>query len=456
MWRWCKAHELLRAGVLLIAVSGGVDSVCAATMLWELGQRTSTRLVLAHFHHGLRGDAADEDALFVARLADRLGTPVWFGTARVSDLAQWRRLSLEAAAHEARWQFLQRVREQSGAYAIATGHTADDQAETVLLHLFRGSGLRGLAGLAPKTDVVIRPLLPLRHADCTGWCRERGFAWREDASNAEPWCQRNRLRLEVLPWLEAHVGSGVTDRLARAAELLWMDWQRLQEEVEEVCQKAVHTERDGTLLVDRRLWRDTPPSLRWQALRKLIGRRTSTAVIMAADRLLCRGMTGAEMPLPGWRCLRLQQDTGQIGLFLREELALPRVTLMFPGDVESPEWGMTISSVLEGSWSGVGAQGGEVYLAARSIRGTAVLRQWQAGDRIDLRGVGRKKLQDLFVNSHIARRERWRMPLVVTERGIACVVGLRVAEWALPCEGEPVWHLKMVRCGDSAGARSEA
>ncbi|MCL5946988.1 MAG: tRNA lysidine(34) synthetase TilS [Chloroflexi bacterium] len=447
VWRWCKAHELLRAGVLLVAVSGGADSVCAATMVQELGQRTGTRLALAHFHHGLRGDAADEDAAFVARLADRLGAPVWFGSARVGDLVKQRRLSLEAAAHESRWQFLQRVREQSGAYAIATGHTADDQAETVLLHLFRGSGLRGMMGLAPKAGGVIRPLLSLRHADCTGWCQERDFAWREDASNTEPWCQRNRLRLEVLPWLEEHMGN-VTGRLAHTAELLWADWQQLQEEIEEACQKVVHAESDGVFLIDRHLWRDTSPSLRWQILRKLTGRGTSASVIMAADRLLRTGMTGAEMPLPGKRCLRLQRDTGQIGSLLREELTLPQVTLMLPGDVESPAWRMTISSTLEDSWSGVRAQGMEAYLAARSIHGMAILRPWQAGDRIDLQGVGRKKLQDLFVDSRIARWERRHVPLVVTERGIACVMGLRVAEWALPQEGEPVWHLKMVRCSD--------
>lgn len=209
---------MLQGGeTVLTAVSGGADSVALLDVLHSLGGEWSLSLHAIHVHHGLRPEA-DADAEFVRALCDRMGVPL--STERVSVRREPPWDGLEAEARRARYGAFREVARRIGARLIATAHTADDQAETVLMRLLEGAGPRGLAGIAPTRGMLIRPLLDARRADVEAHLRKCGLRWVEDASNRDPRFLRNRIRHEVLPFLAQAVEPSIVDRLARTAALV--------------------------------------------------------------------------------------------------------------------------------------------------------------------------------------------------------------------------------------------
>ena len=208
-------------GRVLAAVSGGPDSVCLAHWLSVQARRKGLTVALVHVHHGLRGRAADADARFVERLGERLGLSVAVVRAPVRAVARRRGLGLEEAGRKERYRVLGARARRGRFAAVAVGHQLDDQAETVLLHLLRGTSLEGLGGIAPRRALVpgvelIRPLLPLTRAEVLLYLELHGLDWREDASNADEKFTRNWVRREVLPLLEKRA-PGVKERLAAVA-----------------------------------------------------------------------------------------------------------------------------------------------------------------------------------------------------------------------------------------------
>jgi tRNA(Ile)-lysidine synthase len=226
VWSKLVAHEkrqvLLPQGRrVLVAVSGGPDSVCLAHFLTQMGRRNGLTLELFHIHHGLRGRAADADLKSVQRLGRLLGVPVQIARADVKGVAKKRGLGLEEAGRLERYRLLADRARRGRFDAVATGHQLDDQAETVLLHLLRGTSLEGLGGIPPRRPLVpgvelIRPLLPLTRAEVREYLRQHALSSREDASNRDEKFRRNWVRSKVLPLLEKEA-PGVKERLSEIA-----------------------------------------------------------------------------------------------------------------------------------------------------------------------------------------------------------------------------------------------
>ena len=227
-------------GRVLVALSGGADSVALVHLAKELDQRGDLTLAgAAHLHHGLRGDAADEDFAFCERLAGRLGITFVSDRVDVAALARKERRSIEDAARLARYAFLEDAARDVSAEAIATAHTADDQAETFLLRILRGSGTRGLGAIRPRIGRVIRPLLDVRRDELRRYLADRHEGFREDASNADVAILRNRIRHELLPLIESRFSSGITDVLGREALLAQQDEDFLRREAIEKAREIV-------------------------------------------------------------------------------------------------------------------------------------------------------------------------------------------------------------------------
>ncbi len=204
---------------VVVALSGGPDSVALLDALNSAAPRMAFHVVAAHLDHALR-PTSPADAAFCRNLCERLGVSVHMGTADVRGRARRERAGLEDAARAERYSFLRKVAWQTGATAIALGHTRDDQAETLLLRLLRGAGSAGLAAMRPSRGDLIRPLLSVSRAEVLGHLAARGLEWRDDASNADLSILRNRVRHELVPYLEARVNPAARRTLARAASLL--------------------------------------------------------------------------------------------------------------------------------------------------------------------------------------------------------------------------------------------
>lgn len=443
--RTLRTERLIGAGDLaLVAVSGGIDSVCLLHCLQVAREPLSCALHVAHVHHGLRGVGADQDAAFVARLAAANGVPSSVLRVDVSALRRAGHLSSQDAARRARHSALRALAAEIGAACIATGHTEDDQAETVLLHLLRGSGIDGLAGMRYRQGAIVRPLLGLSRAAIEEHSRVHALEWREDASNAGRSYLRNRLRLDLLPALEAY-NPRVRRSLARGAAGLARDATYLHERAAEALAAVTIEEGVAGVWLDRSRYAALPAALRAHALRLQIARLlggtqdVSWAHLDALERLALGGKAGRLGQLP--RRLRAEASGSRLRLWVApprgEAEDVPShdaAALVVPGRVRFGEWSIEAAfapaSGRQSSDQDADGIRHEAWCDSR-IGLSLTVRSRRAGDRLRPIGLGgSKSLQDLLVDRKVPRAARTRWPLVIDSEGIVWAVGLALDERA--------------------------
>jgi tRNA(Ile)-lysidine synthase len=422
----------IRGGeTLLVAVSGGIDSVVLLDLLNGAAPRFGFRLQVAHLDHQLRPQSA-ADARFVAQLCAALGIPCHVEVAAVLPLAKKRKLSLETAAREVRREFLQRTAGQLGARLIALAHQRGDQAETFLQRLLRGSGTAGLGGMRPLREVWWRPLLDCSREQILAYAGQNDLVWVEDQSNADPAYLRNRLRHQLLPDLRTY-NPQVEQRLAELCRQLQVEEDFWAEQVGALFPDLLADATDGLRLFRQGLLR-AHPALRLrlfrEALRRVRGdlQRIEAAHLYAMDRLLVAGPSQAQLDLPGcWLARRYET------LWLRQTPAqiLPayELKLSIPGELELPCGRVLLASLQE-------EQGGESARVAEFARDELSaplrVRSWRPGDRFAPAGMaGHKQLKEFFSDQKIELEERARTPLLTCGEEILWVVGKRRSQAAV-------------------------
>jgi len=474
-----EAYSLIRVGdVLVVGVSGGPDSLCLLHVLQRLSPEYNLALHVAHLHHGLRGAEADGDADFVRRLAAAWGLPLTVDELDVPALARDEGLAFEEAARRARYAFLARTAAAAGARTIAVGHNADDQAETVLMHFLRGSGLAGLRGMLPRTPLdsyrllptagmgvnaatgaegplqslnLIRPLLEIPRAQIEAYCDEHILEPRFDRSNLDTTYFRNWLRLQVIPLLEEH-NPNLRAVLGRTARVLAGDHDLLRSFLEETWPRIVRLEGDEEIHFDLASWRSLPSGLQRSTLREAIHRlrRTLRNInflhVEYALQVACSGATGDRATLPqglmltvGYECLTIAGEAQlwplpEWPLLLPESeplaVAVPGLTSL-PGSAWVLEVAMSSRADLPAGWQD-NPDPWRATLDAGTVVAPLWLRTRRPGDRFRPLGMGGQapKLADFLTNQKVPRAVRDRLPLLVTAWGIAWVPGLRVDERA--------------------------
>jgi len=464
-----ERHALWPDGAtLLAAVSGGADSLCLLGTLLALRDHGPASVapggvVVAHLDHGLRGESGAADAEWVRSFCNGLGLRTIVERTDVPAIASAEGRSREDAARRARYAFLRRVAAQVGAQRICTGHTLDDQAETVALHWLRGAGLEGLAGMAQLEGEIARPLLTISRADTEAYCAARGWQPRQDETNADPRYLRNRVRRELLPALETY-NPQIRRTLARNADLIRADEAYLEEQVDAIWERCAVGRRPGALVLSRRTLAEAPDALRRRVVRRacwaLAGRDhgPESGHILAVDEALRRPSSGNRIDLPGGIELTISYDTVELRLG-PERLGRPgRGTtehpLPVPGSVELPELGWRVRAwrselppglddgeqpaaaalppfARHGTHAEVGHAETRAYLDADAVGEPLTVRTWRPGDRFQPMGMSRsKKLQDFFADAKVPRELRHRVPLVTDPGGIVWVGGLRPDERA--------------------------
>jgi tRNA(Ile)-lysidine synthase len=399
-----REHDLLPPGPLVVAVSGGADSTALLLLLADLAPQLGLDLHVAHFDHRLRPRASAKDAQFVADLAQQHGATIRIGRAE-------RAPKSEDEARELRYAFLGRAARDVGATCIATGHTRDDQAETVLLHATRGSGFAGLAGMRPRRDDIVRPLLAIGRAETEAVCRDAKIEPREDRSNADLRYARNRIRHKVLPELE-RINPQVRAALARLASAAAAAADAI-EHAAELSLDAAAT--PGGIALDRldALVRDDALVLAWS---RATG-RSLAAKHRAALATLASGRDGsASLDLPGGRAIR-EYAALRIETNAQRPNDPAEEAPLVPGrPVEWAGWTFTLGAGRDGRLT-----------APAPAAGKLVVRSRRPGDR--LAGRLRIKVQDLFTDAKVPARARATYPLVVTGSGeVWWVVGLKHAD----------------------------
>jgi len=417
---------------VLVAYSGGADSTALLHLLLELRSEIPFDLVLAHFNHRLR-PAADEDERCVRAAARRSGLPLIVKKRDVKAYARSRKLNLEEAARILRYDFLEKAAARAGATKIATGHNLNDQAETFLIRLLRGSGPRGLAGIFPVVGAkIIRPLLDIPRKDIEAYCRRKKLAFRTDESNADKRFLRNKIRLGLIPHLERNYEPRLVPRLGRLAGIL----QEEEAVLDGIARKAYARliVRNGRRVsLDARRLAHLPKGLGRRAIRIFIEemkgdlRRISFADIESVLRLA----EGRELTLPGRLRLRREKEfisrtTGTIPKSAyalswngRRPLRVPEAGMAFAGERMKKTSGAKIAFNDEKS----------CHCDAEKLRFPLLVRSREEGDRYRPLGApGRKKLKEILRAKGIPRAERDRLPVFCSRGKIVWVPGLPVAE----------------------------
>ena len=434
---------LVSPAAVLVAVSGGPDSVALLHLLASLRERCGIRqLTVLHFNHQLRGTASAEDQAFVASLAAALGLPLETATADVRAHHRQHHVSLEMAARACRHRFFQDALVRLAADAIALGHTANDQAEEVLLRLVRGTGPAGMAGMLPQTvDHLIRPLLEITRQDLLAYLQDHRLRFREDLSNLDPNHQRNAIRHEVLPLLEKYFHPRLSEVLCRHSRLAQGEESLWAEQAADLWRTLCAGETSSRLALDGQLLRAQHPALQRRLLRLAIERLQGNLQgiycrhLEALRRLLERPSPGRSLELPHGLRATLE---GPLLILSTEPRQVPPTTaqtympsMPAPGTYEFPALGFSLTiehrPPTSAPPSSSDADLSSIRLDAELLKWPLGLRTWEPGDRFRPLGLGgTKKLQDFFVDLKIPRQERCRVPLLCDQEKICWVVGYRL------------------------------
>ena len=503
-----QRQVLLTAGERIgVAVSGGIDSVALLRLLLELRGELGVVLSVVHFNHNLRGAESDGDAEFAGILAREHGLEFVFDSDDVAGHARQKGISLETAARELRYGFFRYLlgsRGTSGTEApneveavnrstestppnpnldkIVTGHTLDDQGETVLMRIIRGTGLSGLSGIHPRIAVenedgelcgeIVRPLLEIRRCDLEGYLREIGQSWREDSSNASHDFTRNRLRSLVVPLLEKQFNPGVVENLSELAQIAREEDEYWDNEVAGWMGTAVHwvepewlhqatrnsklvqiaaSNKEASVATELQSRVEQVP---WLVMNASVSRAWLLSEPLAVQRRVVKavgdsagiplefkhvegvlrfaedeGESGKELSLPrGWKVLQRPEELLFVTPDLRGE-AVPRdyeYELSIPGEVVIHESGAMFQA-LRIPAEETSAYNPEELLRADSLPGHLKVRNWRAGDRFwPAHTKSPKKIKELFQERHIAAPERALWPVVLSGDEIVWVRGFPV------------------------------
>ncbi|MDN5293968.1 MAG: tRNA(Ile)-lysidine synthase [Eubacteriales bacterium] len=434
--QYIKKHSMVRPGEkVLVAVSGGPDSMALLHLLREGQGELGVYLHVAHLNHMLRGEEAEEDVAFVVQICREWEIPC---TVAARDVAAYRRehphLSLQAAAREVRYRFLREVAAQVGAVRIATAHHRGDQLETVLASFLRGAGLEGLKGIEPvREGLFIRPLLAVGRREIEEYVHRHGIPFRIDSSNLSDKYLRNRLRHRLIPLLLEY-NPALEETVARMADILREENDYLNAQARAWLEE--HARKEGLPL---ELFNTLPAALQRRVLRCWYwqlageegkGRVLSAALVERVRELALGGENGREVLLPGGVVCRrayhfLQGEKG-------EKEIPPFSYPLHPGVTEIPEAGVrvVVQVVEEKSFAPLPEEGWTLLDADRIPAG-AELRNRRQGDLFYPAGApGQKKLKEFLIDAKIPRKERDKLVLVAQGKEILAVVGMRVSEKA--------------------------
>ncbi|MBN1248100.1 MAG: tRNA lysidine(34) synthetase TilS [Anaerolineae bacterium] len=479
---YIERHHLLESdAALVVGVSGGPDSVTLLHLLRRLAPAQRITLHVAHLNHGIRGKEADGDEAFVVDLASRWDLAVTTERVDIPELARRQKLALEETARRARYAFLCRVAQQCGARQVAVAHNADDQAETVLMHLLRGSGPAGLRGMLPSTLMrdyrllphcahppadlrLIRPLLSTSRADIEAYCREHALPTRFDRSNLDTTYYRNKLRHEVLPYLR-EINPQISERLRNLAEVVRADYNLLKEFVSVARDTLLVSTLPDALVFDLARWREQPLAIQRAIVRQSAYklRRTLRDVdfqhVEHAVQIAQTGQTGAQAVLPHQLALTVGYTTLTIGD--ADALHLPAERPWLPPDAEIPiavpgvtplpnGWQLHAQEMAHWNMETIRRNPNPLvaWLDRDAVGKAPALRTREEGDRFRPQGMdgAEVRLSDFLINIKLPRRWRDHLPLLVADDHILWVTGLRLSQKARVREdSERVAYLRL--CG---------
>ncbi len=439
---YISKHQLLLNEPLVVAVSGGGDSVCLLHLLFNLREKLGLRLHIAHLNHMLRGTESRDDAGYVSDLAKSLDIPATIGKRDAKAYQAEKGISLEEAAREVRYAFLAGVAESTGAGQIAVGHTFDDHIETILMHLVRGSGTRGLRGLLPSSQIacrdmsitIVRPLLEVSRKETAAYCQRRQLKPRLDSSNLSLSPLRNRIRLKLLPLLETY-NPQVSQALARTAGIASDDLAFIDEASTRIWGKIAEI-KESVITLDKNEFSKLSLSLQRQLLRISIEKLVGDLKDIEAGHIeeIIAGLkkqAGKKISLPRGLVFVVEYNRYLITNDPKAMSPFPTLEteskLKIPGKTKLPGWQVE-AKILNTQLD----EKGNEFTACFDLGKTGdrlTVQSRKPGDRFQPLGLSQpKKISEFMIDAKIPQAWRGQIPLVCSKEHIIWVVGWRIDE----------------------------
>lgn len=447
---YVRLHQMLEQSDTVIAgVSGGADSVCLFFVLLELKKEIGFRLAVVHVHHGLRGAEADQDEAYVRHLCEKFSVSYRSYFFDVESESKKRKQSIEEAGREVRREAFADAVQVFGGTKIALAHHQDDNAETMLLHLVRGSRLNGLGGIRPKAGKYIRPLLCVRRREIEAWLNEKEIHWQNDETNQEDHYTRNRIRHHILPCLEEEIHPGAVEHMNETAEYLRQVQVYLEQQADEAMHKAVREPEEGmeeVWFLEEDAFRKVAAVIQSQVIYRCLVRAAGRARdieeihVRMVSELLDR-QVGREIMLP--YSMKAVRSYGGVSIFKNHSADIVntaecperecRYTLA-PGEKVQAGALMITAKILENG-SGNGRKPPEniytKWFDYDIIKDTVEVRIRRPGDYLVIDTAGnRQKLKTFFINEKIPHQKRDQIWLIAKESQILWVIGYRMGHTA--------------------------
>ena len=444
-----RTHRMVQNGDgVLVAVSGGADSVALAYILLELAPKYSLQMAIVHLNHCLRETESDRDETFVAALAKQLELPFYVGREDVRGYQERHRLSLEEAARKVRYGFYDAIAAKYGYNKIALGHHGDDNAELVLMNLLRGSGPLGLSGIPPVRDnKIVRPLINLRRSEIMDYVASKNLVYVTDSSNWDLRYHRNKIRAQLLPELNSEYNPKLIDSLNRLTAIMGAEEEWIEDLIYPIYENAIVSKEKNKLGLSIAELNQQPIAVRRRLIRKAIRwakgnlRRIAFAHVESVCQLAQIGPTSGRLDLPGR--LRIQRDRDVLtisreGINLRHLdgssfLSVTRdydYPLSGPGKIFIKEAQVHISfiEVPNAQSLDLHPSGHRIaFFDMDKIRFPLVIRNFRPGDRFwPLGSSGHQKLKKFFIDHKVTRIERAKCPIVLSRNKIIWVAGHRL------------------------------
>jgi tRNA(Ile)-lysidine synthase len=424
---------------IVVAVSGGVDSIVLLDMLMCLAERLPLHVAVVHFNHRLRGKESEADAYFVRETCKRYHIPCYIAWADVERFASIQNMSIERAGRELRYKFLEFIAYKRRADAVLTAHTLNDSVETVLMNMLRGSGLAGLAGIPSQRAFgehtkLARPLLGMKKSELIEYARLRGLSWREDSSNAESPFRRNKVRNELMPLLEKEYSSNIVEVLHRTSQILAGADELVRDSVEHLLPSLlVENEAQGYVSVNLAPLRIQKRFLQSEIIRRIVQRRFGVALNFdAVDRILAllNAETGAKADIV--RGIMALRDRAAIILAATSPVYNINVRVEKNNHYDFGGWRIFLEEIDRKNVKFTNDPAVE-YVDSGLLPYRMTLRTWRAGDVFTPLGMkGTMKVSDYLTNSKIPLPERQHVMALTaaTPNGeeIVWLCGLRVSD----------------------------
>ncbi|ABR50616.1 tRNA(Ile)-lysidine synthetase [Alkaliphilus metalliredigens QYMF] len=435
-----KKYNLLETGdKVVVAISGGPDSVCLLHVLSRLKAAYKLEIYGAHLNHNFRGMDAQMDAQYVANFCEQLNILCFVKSMDVLGYAEKNGLSSEEAGRVLRYEFFEEIGQKVGASKIAVAHNQNDQAETVLMRLLRGTGIQGLTAIRHKRDKIIRPLLETDRGKIEDYCETYELSPRIDQTNSQPIYHRNKIRLELIPYLKENYNPNIIEGLHRTAEILKLDNEYMEEETKRAFEQVCFSQGEHCLELSVKGITPLHLSLKNRLIRYTIERLIGSGEnfeykhIQSVLHLLENETTGKEVHLPqglivkkGYETLRfaiqgaeINQEQENFSYFVTgESVTIPEIEGYFSVRILKKEEVKEISrdKYLK-------------YFDYDQVKAQLLIRNRMDGDRFYPLGLtGSKKLKDFLIDYKIPREERNRIPLLCDGDEIMWVVGYRISE----------------------------